>query len=59
MKYVFAACLVMCAAVAHVVPANADLFYIGKWKLTGAIVAPWGRSATLIKRFTFPVTTAL
>jgi hypothetical protein len=41
MKYVFVACFVMCAAVAHVVPANADSFYIGKWKLTGAIVAPW------------------
>jgi hypothetical protein len=42
MKYVVVACLITCAAVAQVVPANAaDSFYIGKWKLIGAIVAPW------------------
>jgi hypothetical protein len=41
MKYVVA-CFITCAAVAQVVPANAaDSFYIGNWKLTGAIVAPW------------------
>jgi hypothetical protein len=41
MKYVVA-CFITCAAVAQVVPGNAaDSFYIGNWKLTGAIVAPW------------------
>jgi len=42
MKYVIVACFITCAAVAQVVPADAaDLFYIGEWKLTGAVVAPW------------------
>ena len=42
MKYVVVACLITCAAVAQVIPANAaDSFYIGKWKLAGAVVAPW------------------
>jgi hypothetical protein len=42
MKYVIVACFITCAAVAQVVPADAaDLFYIGNWKLTGAVVAPW------------------
>ena len=42
MKYIIVACFITCAAVAQVVPADAaDLFYIGKWKLTGAVVAPW------------------
>ena len=42
MKYVVVACFITCAAVAQVVPANAaDSFYFGKWKLAGAIVAPW------------------
>ena len=42
MKYIIVACFITCAAVAQVVPADAaDLFYIGEWKLTGAVVAPW------------------
>jgi len=40
-KYVVA-CFITCAALAQVVRANAaDSFYIGNWKLTGAMVAPW------------------
>jgi hypothetical protein len=42
MKYVVVACLITCAAVAQVIPANAaDSFYVGKWKLIGAVAAPW------------------
>jgi hypothetical protein len=42
MKYVVAACFIVGTAVAQVAPADAaDLFYIGTWKLTGAVVAPW------------------
>jgi hypothetical protein len=42
MKYVVVACVIACPVLAQVVPSNAaDSFYIGKWKLAGAVVAPW------------------
>jgi hypothetical protein len=42
MKYVVVACVIACPVLARVIPSNAaDSFYIGKWKLAGAVVAPW------------------
>ncbi len=48
MKYVIAACFIAGAGffagagLAQVATADAaDAFYIGQWKLTGAVVAPW------------------
>lgn len=42
MRYAIAACSVAWIAVATGVPANAaDSFYIGMWKISGAVVAPW------------------
>jgi hypothetical protein len=42
MKYVVVACVIACPVLAQVAPSNAaDSFYIGKWKLAGAVVAPW------------------
>jgi hypothetical protein len=42
MKYVIVACFTTWSVAAQVVPSNAaDLFYVGMWKLTGAVVAPW------------------
>ena len=42
MKCIFVACFITGAALAPVAPADAaDQFYMGTWKLTGAVVAPW------------------
>jgi hypothetical protein len=42
MKYALAICCLICVGVAAVAPAKAaDAFYIGTWKLAGAVVAPW------------------
>jgi hypothetical protein len=42
MKYVVVACFMAGTVVAQVAPAGAaDSSYIGQWKLTGAVVAPW------------------
>jgi hypothetical protein len=42
MKYVVVACFITWTVVAQVVPSNAaDSFYVGTWKLAGAVVAPW------------------
>ena len=37
-----ALCIALCAPVATIAPANAgEPFYIGMWKFSGAVVAPW------------------
>jgi hypothetical protein len=42
MKFAFAACAVICTAIATGGPARAaDAFYIGTWKISAAVVAPW------------------
>jgi hypothetical protein len=42
MKYALAICCLICVGVAAIAPAKAtDAFYIGTWKLAGAVVAPW------------------
>ena len=42
MKYAVAACFIAGAALAPMTTADAaDSFYIGQWKLTGAVAAPW------------------
>lgn len=42
MKYAVVACIVACMAIAAGIPAkSADSFYIGTWKVAGAVAAPW------------------
>jgi hypothetical protein len=42
MKFTFVACAVICTAIAVGGPARAaDAFYIGTWKISAAVVAPW------------------
>jgi hypothetical protein len=42
MKNTLVTCVVICLAVATSVPArSADSFYIGTWKISGAVVSPW------------------
>jgi len=42
MKYAVATCFGLCVACAMQTPANAaEPFYIGTWKLSGAVIAPW------------------
>jgi hypothetical protein len=42
MKFAVAACAVICIAIAIGDPARAaDAFYIGTWKISAAVVAPW------------------
>jgi hypothetical protein len=46
MKYFRVACIIAGSLVAALVPANAvDSSYLGTWKLTGAVVAPWADPA--------------
>jgi hypothetical protein len=42
MKYAIGRCFITCLAVAMGDPAKAaDAFYLGTWKVSGAVVAPW------------------
>lgn len=42
MKYAFLTCFIACAAAAMGATAKAaDTLYIGTWKVSGAVVAPW------------------
>jgi hypothetical protein len=42
MRYAVGTCFVICIAVAMVASAKAaDSFYVGTWKVSGAVMAPW------------------